>query len=104
MKIVEVLTQYGARVLDRPFIYLYNGERDLGPRYRIKINFASHIVVGFVLSVSETELNKEELEEKNGYAMKMILDEDIIDDVPLLDDELMSLAEQVADYYCAPLH
>lgn len=103
MKIVEVLTQYGARVLDRPFIYLYNGERDLGPRYRIKINFDSHIVVGFVLSVSETELNKEELEEKNGYAMKMILDEDIIDDVPLLDDELMSLAEQVADYYCAPL-
>lgn len=103
MKIVEVLTQYGARVLDRPFTYLYEGKREIAPRFRIKVNFASHLVVGFVLSVKETSLGKEELEEQSGFEMKMIAEEDIIDEVPLLDDELMGLAEEVADYYCAPL-
>lgn len=103
MKIVEVLTQYGARVLDRPFTYLYYGEKELAPRYRIKIDFSGHPAVGFVLSVKDTNQTREQIEEQSGYALKVITEEDIIDEVPLLDDDLMDLAKEVAEYYCAPL-
>jgi hypothetical protein len=44
-----VLTQYGARSLDRTFSYLYDGPKKVGePRYRVRIDFAGHFAMGFV--------------------------------------------------------
>lgn len=103
MKILLVFTQYGNRALDRTFSYVYYGKKEVGERFRVLINFNGRRVMGFVQSVIETSKSLEELEEDNGYSFKEIKEEDIIDVEPLLTDELMKLAKQVADYYLSPL-
>ncbi len=103
MRILEVLTEYGTRSLDRTFSYIYKGERNIGPRFRIKIDFHGHQAMGFVLSSEFCEKSEEELEKENGYKLKEIKDEDIVDEEPLIDEEMLSLAKDVADYYFAPL-
>lgn len=103
MLILEVLTQYGTRSLDRTFSYLYNGKKIVEPRFRVRIDFAGHPAMGFVLAVRPTSETPEDLEKENGYAFKEIHEDDIIDEEPLINDRLMALASQVADYYFAPL-
>lgn len=103
MFILAILTQYGTRALDRTFSYLYQGKKAVAPRFRVRIIFNSRPVMGFVLSVTPTSKTPAELEKENGYAFKFIAEEDIIDEEPLLNDELMALAEKVSAYYFAPL-
>ncbi len=103
MKILDVLTEYGARSLDRTFSYLYLGEREIAPRYRVKIDFNGHLAMGFVLAVHETAKSKAQLTEENGYEFKEIKPEDIIDEEPLIDEKMFELAKKVSDYYFAPL-
>ena len=103
MVILQVLTQYGNRSLDRTFSYRYSGKKKVGERYRVRINFAGHPAMGFVMKVIPTEKTPEELEKELGYPLKEIAEGDIIDEEPLLTDELMALAEKVAEYYFAPL-
>lgn len=103
MLILDVLTQYGTRSLDRTFSYLYFGKKKVEERFRVKINFNGHFAMGFVLKIHPSEKTPKELEEENGYAFKEITESDIIDEEALLSDELMALAEKVASYYFAPL-
>jgi len=101
--ILQILTQYGARSLDRTFSYLYYGKKSVGERYRVRIDFAGHFAMGFVLKIIPTEKSQAELEAELGYSLKKIDEQDIIDEEPLLTDELMTLAEKVSDYYFCPL-
>lgn len=101
MQILEVLTQYGSQSLDRTFTYLYQGDKKIGPRFRVLINFNGRPAVGFVISCQETEKTREELEKENGYSFKFI--DRVIDEEPLLNDELMKLAERISSYYLSPL-
>jgi primosomal protein N' (replication factor Y) len=99
--LLDVLTQYGARSLDRTFSYAYEGNKKIEPRYRVLIDFNGRPIMGFVTKVTPVSLTLEELEAKNGYPIKKILD--VIDEEPLLNDQLMKLAQEVSDYYFAPL-
>ncbi len=101
MFILDVLTQYGSQSLDRTFTYLYDGKKKIGPRFRVLINFNGRPAMGFVLHVRETAKSIEELESENGYRFKFI--QEVIDEEPLLDDDLMKLAEKVSVYYLSPL-
>ena len=75
MKIIDVLTEYGKRSLDRTFSYVYRGDKRIEPRFRVRISFgAQEAVMGFVLSVRDTKKTIQELEEENGYAFKEICD------------------------------
>ena len=103
MVILSILTQYGTRALDHTFSYLYDGKKEIQPRFRVRINFNGRPVLGFVTAIIPTEKTPKELEAENGYAFKWIHEEDIIDVEPLLDDELMALAQRVASYYMSPL-
>ncbi len=103
MKIVEVLTEYGTLALDRTFSYLYDGKKRIGERYRVRISFGPQRVVGFVLRLIETAKSQEELEKEKGFSFKTLKEEDILDEEPLLDDSLLSLAKEVASYYFSPL-
>ena len=103
MKIVEVLTEYGTRSLDRTFSYLYEGTKKIGERFRVQISFGPQKVIGFVLRVEETSKTKEELEKEKGFAFKFLKNEDILDEEPLLDESLFELAKEVASYYFSPL-
>lgn len=101
MLLLDVLTQYGTQSLDRTFTYLAKDDTKVGPRYRVLINFNGHPIVGFVKSVTHVEESEEELAKANGYKMKFI--ERVIDEEPLLNDELMELAKEVSEYYLSPL-
>ncbi len=90
MYIADVLIEHPVNPLDRPFSYLC--ELPISKGIRVKVPFAAQSLVGYVESVLETTLSEKELEEENGYPLKWI--SEIIDEKPLLNSELM----QVADY------
>ncbi|MCQ2773015.1 MAG: primosomal protein N', partial [Bacilli bacterium] len=103
MKLIGVLTQYGARAIARTFSYVYYGSKKIEPRFRVKINFNGKEIMGFVTEVNESLKSQAELEEELGYQIKVISEKDIIDEEPLINDELMTLAEGVSEYYMSPL-
>lgn len=100
MKILEVLIEYKIHSLDRPFSYLYYGNKKVDKGYRVLIEFNNRTIVGFVLDVKETLETKEELEERLGFELLPIYD--VLDDTPLLNDELLELADRIKEYYIAP--
>lgn len=100
MLILDILIEYKIHTLDRPFSYLYYGNKKVEKGYRVLVEFNHRTIVGFVLSVRETNESKKSLEDQMGYELSGIID--VLDDVPLLNEELLSLADEIADYYLAP--
>ena len=100
MKILEVLIQHGKTQLDRPFTYLYDGEETLGIGYRVLVSFNHQRLMAFVVALREVDKTKEEIIESYGYPLSFI--EGVYDKERLLNQELMRLADEVADYYLAP--
>lgn len=99
MKIIELLIEHNNYSLNRPFSYVYYGTKNVDRGYRVLVNFNSNELVGYVLSVKKTNKSKEQIEEELGFHIEEIID--VIDSAPLLNEDLMSLADQVSDYYLA---
>ena len=99
MKVVELLIEHNTLTLDRPFTYVYNGSKNIVNGVRVLIDFHHQELVGYVTSCKESELSKEELELETGYQLNEIID--VIDESPLLNDDLLSLAEEISTYYLA---
>lgn len=100
MRIVEILIEYASHTLDRPFSYLYEGKKNIGPGFRVLVNFNHRVLMGYVLSVKSTDQTSEQLEEESGYRLDFLVD--VIDESPLLNEDLFALAKRVSDYYLAP--
>ncbi len=100
MKIVEVLIEYANYSLDRPFSYYYKGTKPLDVGFRVLLNFNNRELVGYVTKCYETDKDIKELEDEFGFTIGEIID--VIDSTALLSDDLLSLADQVAEYYIAP--
>lgn len=100
MRIVEILIEYASHTLDRPFSYLYEGKKNIGPGFRVLVNFNHRELMGYVLSVKSTDQTSEQLEEESGYRFDFLVD--VIDESPLLNEDLFALAKQVSNYYLAP--
>ena len=100
MQIVKVLIEYANLSLNRPFSYLYKGKEKLEKGIRVLVNFNHRDIVGYVVDVTFTSKNEKDIEEETGYQLSEIVD--IIDKTPLLNEELLSLLDEVADYYLAP--
>ena len=100
MIIVELLIERANHLLDRPFSYLYKGNKKVNKGVRVLVRFNNQELVGYVLNVKETFKSIEELEEELGFNLSFI--EDVIDESPLLNDDLLELADKVAEYYLAP--
>ena len=100
MQIVEVLIEYANRSLNRPFSYFYKGNKKLEFGIRVLVSFNHREIVGYVISVRTTDKIVEQIEEESGYSLTEIVD--IIDQTPLLDEELLDLLDKVSDYYLAP--
>ena len=100
MKIVEVLIEYANYSLDRPFSYIYKGNKKVDIGFRVLTKFNNREIVGYVVNTYESDKTIEQLEEELGFKIGEIID--VIDDEPLLSDDLLKLADQVADYYIAP--
>ncbi|MFA6675438.1 MAG: DEAD/DEAH box helicase family protein, partial [Bacilli bacterium] len=100
MQIIEVLIEYASHTLDRPFSYLYKGQKKIAPGFRVLISFNHRELVGYVLSVKDSPLSPQELEEEMGFHFDEIVD--VIDESPLLNEDLLHLVNQVSEYYLAP--
>ena len=100
MQIVEVLIEYANHSLNRPFSYLYKGNKRVDAGFRVLVDFHGRELVGYVVGVSETDKTKEALEDELGFTLGEV--NDVLDESPLLNEDLLSLADQVADYYLAP--
>ena len=100
MKVIEVLIEYSNYSLDRPFSYYYLGNKKVDVGFRVLVTFNNREIVGYVVKTYETDKTIEQLEEELGFKLGEITD--VIDESPLLSDDLLSLADKVADYYIAP--
>lgn len=100
MKILSVLIEYGLNSLDREFSYLYEGKERVEKGFRVRIPFGHQSIMGFVTRVEETSLSAEEWKKQNGYELLPI--QGIVDQEPLLNEELLTLADEVASYYLSP--
>jgi len=99
MKIIELLIEHNNYSLNRPFSYVYFGDKPVDKGYRVLVKFNHQELVGYVIKVKKTNKTKKELEEELGFNIDEILD--VIDSSPLLNEDLMNLASQVSEYYLA---
>ena len=99
MFIVKVLTQNIAYTLDREFFYLSNEKVEIG--VRVEITFNRRTLYGFVLSIEETEKSQKDLEEDTGYKLRFI--DKVVDEKPILNNELLTLAYKLKERYFYPL-
>lgn len=93
MKIVECWVEQPVRQLNRTFTYLYDGE--ITPGTRVNINFNYKNLIGFVESVKDSPLSREQIQAEYPYELKFI--ERVIDREPLITPELHDLAEWMAE-------
>ena len=100
MQVLSVLIQHATMSLDRGFSYLYDGPIHIQVGFRVLVEFHNQHIMGYVDEVSETSLSKEEFERVNGFEAHYITK--VIDEVPLLNDELHRLCDEVGEYYLAP--
>ena len=97
MKVYEVLIEYSTSKLDRLFSYTYKGEKTINKLCRVIVPFAHKNICGIVIDIKETA---DDYQNKIGYEVKDIVD--VIDEKPLLNDELFALASDIAEYYYSP--
>lgn len=99
MYILKILVQHKTYSLNKPFVYFCNEKICRG--CRVSINFHNQNIVGFVDEVTFYEGTKEEYSKDYGFTIKEI--DKIIDNEPILSDELLSLATTLSSYYLYPL-
>lgn len=98
--LAQILIEYAVYQLEKPFTYFYCGEKKLEEGFRVLVTFNKRIIIGYVLSTEIFCGTPEEYENKTGFAISEILE--IIDDSPLLNNELLMLADEISDYYLSP--
>ena len=67
---------------------------------RDRIRFGYQKIIGYVENVEETHFSKSELEQRAGFRYQYILD--VIDEEPLLNEELQTLANQLSRMTLSP--
>lgn len=88
MYIISVLIEHPVQSLDMTFDYL--SDYVIGLHHRVSIMFHHQKIIGYVMDVQYTNKTREELELENGFHYQMILD--VLDDMPVLNEELRSLS------------
>lgn len=90
MYLVKVLVEYRNLLLDKTFDYY---SEQLIPKYsRVLIPFNNRDIVGFVVAIEEMDKTKQP-----DFALKEI--KAVIDDEPIINDELFALSQMMADKY-----
>ncbi|MBR2825683.1 MAG: primosomal protein N', partial [Solobacterium sp.] len=71
-------------------LYTYYSSQELLPGMRIKVDFNNRVSIGFIEEVEERKDSLEAIKEELGVDMKPVLE--VLDEEPLITDELHSLA------------
>lgn len=97
MKIAHVFVEHPIYHLDHTFTYLCDGF-SLQRGVRVQVPFGGTSIIGFVTEVEELS---EEQVQAFGYKIKSIIA--LIDEEPLINEELFSLAHWMAKTYVVPV-
>jgi primosomal protein N' (replication factor Y) (superfamily II helicase) len=100
MLLLEVLIEHATHHLNRTFSYYYQGKKKVERGYRVLVNFNNQLLVGYVVKASYKQESLTALQANTPYKINSILD--VIDEFPLLNEELMTLAEQLSQHYFWP--
>ncbi len=100
MKILEILIEYANYSLDRPFSYSYSGSKHVDVGFRVLLKFNNREIVGYVVKCKDSNEPIDDISKRLGFKIDEILD--VIDETPLLNSDLLELADKVAEYYLAP--
>lgn len=96
--IVQVLVEHPTHALDTNFDYLSKTEILAG--VRVAITFGVQKIIGYVMACHYSELTKNELEQEAGFKYRYI--SEVIDEKPLLNQELQELSLTLAKLTLAP--
>lgn len=99
MVILDVIIEYAASSLNRPFSYAYFGKEKIVPGVRVLVPFGNKKIIGYVESIKEVDLSLKDYISETGINVKEIYS--LIDYEPILNDELMQLANDISSYYFA---
>lgn len=99
MYIAHVLVEHSSHALDRSFTYL--SKKPVKAGVRVSIFFNHQRIVGYILNVDYTSKTKEELEIEYGFRLAYI--NELIDEEPILNEELLSLAKSLSKATLSPL-
>jgi len=99
MYFLKVLVEHPVYKIEQEFYYL--SEKEVNIYSRVLINFKNQHIYGFVVSSIFKEETVEELKKETGLNLKFI--DEIIDEKPVISDELFSLANDIKERYLYPL-
>lgn len=98
MYLADVIVEHPVATLDRSFLYYTDIPIKKG--VRVKVRFNRQHLVGYVLKVRESDAPLAVLNERYGFKIARI--EKIIDEEPILNEELVSLAKSMAEKLLVP--
>ncbi|MBP5694314.1 MAG: primosomal protein N' [Bacilli bacterium] len=99
MYILKILVEHTVLKLNREFLYSCEKEVEIG--VRVFINFNKQEIIGFVINCFKIDEPIESYSKKLGFDIKPI--KQILDEKPIVNKELWSLAQQLSDHYFYPL-
>lgn len=100
--LLHVIIEHGVMLLNHPFSYAYKGEKKISKGMRVKVNFANRELIGFVVD-EPLKIDEDLVAYNQTSSIKLKEIADIIDDEPIINDELFDLATKTAEYYVCPL-
>ena len=101
MKILSVLIEYRVSSLNTPFTYVCDDDTKVEKGCRVYVPFGYQNIVGYVIDVKQSALSLQQLNQKDNVTYKYI--HSVLDETPILDDELFDLATHMSKEYVCPL-
>ena len=101
MKILKVLIEYSVSSLNTPFSYVCEDKENVKVGCRVYVPFGHQNIVAYIVEIIETNLSLSELNQRDNIEYKYIYK--VLDEEPILDDELFNLAKHMEKEYVCPL-
>lgn len=101
MKILKVLIEYSVSSLNTPFSYVCEDDVNVQVGCRVYVPFGHQNIVAYIIEIKQTELSLTELNQRDNIEYKYIYK--VLDEEPILDEELFNLAKHMEKEYVCPL-
>ena len=101
MKILNVLIEYKVTSLNTPFSYVCDDNVNVEVGCRVYVPFGHQNIVGYVINIKHSPLSLQDLQIQDNCKYKYIYK--VLDDHPILDEELVGLANHMSKEYVCPL-
>lgn len=99
MYLIKISTPYNTLALNEFFYYA--SDKEIKKGVRVNIKFKSNDVIGFVIDCIKKDETLEKVEDELGFKLNYI--DEIIDEDPIINDELFNLAITLSKQFFYPL-